>query len=90
MSFVYLWVLLLIPVVLFLLRGRLRRTSLQVSSVGLWTEKDAGRARYLWIPVFLRRLALVLLLVSLALVAATRVRSFTFGRASSFALRKVG
>ena len=28
MNFVYLWVLLLIPVVLFLLRGRLRRTSL--------------------------------------------------------------
>ncbi|CAA6689845.1 MULTISPECIES: VWA domain-containing protein [unclassified Lentimonas] len=66
MSFVYLWVLLLIPVVLFLLRGRLRRTSLKVSSVGLWTDTDAGRARYLWIPVFLRRLALMLLLVALA------------------------
>ena len=66
MSFVYLWVLLLIPVVLFLLRGRLRRTSLQVSSVGLWSGADAGRARYLWIPVSLRRLALILLLVALA------------------------
>lgn len=66
MSFLYLWVLLLIPVVLFLLRGRLRRTSLPVSSVGLWADTDAGRARYLWIPVNLRRLALILLLVALA------------------------
>ena len=66
MSFVYPWVLLLIPVVLYLLRGRLRRTSLQVSSVGLWKDVSAGRARYLWIPVNLRRLALILLLVALA------------------------
>lgn len=66
MSFLYIWVLLLIPVVLFVLRGRLRRTSLQVSSLGLWTDADAGRARYLWIPVCLRRLALILLLVALA------------------------
>ncbi|MFQ3224460.1 MAG: Ca-activated chloride channel family protein [Lentimonas sp.] len=66
MNFVYLWVLLLIPVVLFLLRGRLRRASLKVSSVGLWSDPDAGRARYLWIPISLRRLALVLLLVALA------------------------
>lgn len=66
MSFVYLWVLLLIPVVLFALRGRLRRTSLQVSSLGVWADEDAGRARYLWVPVGLRRLALVLLLVALA------------------------
>ncbi len=66
MSFVFPWVLLLIPVVLLLLRGRLRRTSLQVSSLGLWSDADVGRARYLWIPVFLRRLVLVLLLVALA------------------------
>lgn len=66
MSFLYLWVLLLIPVVLFALRGRLRRTSLQVVSLGLWSDADAGRARYLWIPVCLRRLVLVLLLVALA------------------------
>jgi Ca-activated chloride channel family protein len=66
MSFLYLWVLLLIPFVLFLLRGRLRRTSLQVSSLGLWSDTGAGRARYLWIPVFLRRMTLVLLLLALA------------------------
>ena len=66
MSFLYLWVLLLIPLLLWLLRGRLRRTSLQVSSLGLWSDLDAGRARYLWIPVFLRRMTLVLLLLALA------------------------
>ena len=66
MSFVFPWVLLLIPVVLLLLRGCLRRTSLQVSSLGLWSDVDAGRARYLWIPVFLRRMTLVLLLLALA------------------------
>ena len=66
MSFLYLWVLLLIPLLLWLLRGRLRRTSLQVSSLGLWSDVDAGRARYLWIPVFLRRMTLVLLLLALA------------------------
>ena len=66
MSFLYLWVLLLILLLLWLLRGRLRRTSLQVSSLGLWSDVDAGRARYLWIPVFLRRMTLVLLLLALA------------------------
>jgi Ca-activated chloride channel family protein len=66
MSFVYLWVLVLIPVVLFLLRGGLRRTSLPVSSLRLWSYAEVGRARYLWLPVALRRCALVLLLVALA------------------------
>jgi Ca-activated chloride channel family protein len=66
MSFLYLWVLLLIPLLLWLVRGRLRRTSLKVSSLGLWSDVDAGRARYLWIPVFLRRMTLVLLLLALA------------------------
>ena len=66
MSFVHAWVLLLIPVLLFLLRGRLRRTSLPVSSVGLWPDGSAGRARFLWIPIYLRRLVLILLLVALA------------------------
>lgn len=66
MSFLHAWVLLLIPVLLFLLRGRLRRTSVSVSSVGLWADANIGRARYLWIPVFLRRITLVLLLVTIA------------------------
>ena len=47
MSFLYSWVLLLIPLLLWLVRGRLRRTSLRVSSLGLWSDVDAGRARYL-------------------------------------------
>ena len=66
MSFLHAWVLLLIPVLLFLLRGRLRRTSVSVSSVGLWADANIGRARYLWVPVFLRRITLVLLLVTIA------------------------
>ena len=66
MSFLHAWVLLLIPVLLFLLRGRLRRTSVSVSSVGLWADANIGRARYLWIPVFLRRVTWVLLLVTIA------------------------
>jgi len=66
MSFLYPWLLLLIPLVLWLLRGRLRRTSMQVASLRLWSNTDAGRARYLWIPVFLRRITVVLLLLALA------------------------
>jgi Ca-activated chloride channel family protein len=66
MSFVYPWVLLLIPLVLFLLRRALSRTSLPVASLRLWSHLDAGRARFLWMPVALRRLTLVLLLVALA------------------------
>jgi Ca-activated chloride channel homolog len=66
MSFVYLWVLLLIPVLLFLLRGRLSRTSLPVASLGVWSDLSVGRARYLWVPIALRRLVLVLLLLALA------------------------
>jgi Ca-activated chloride channel family protein len=34
--------------------------------VGLWADANIGRARYLWIPVFLRRITLVLLLVTIA------------------------
>ncbi len=66
MSFVYPWVLLGIPVLLWLLRGRVSRTSLPVPSLQLWSNSAVGRARYLWVPVALRRLVLVLLLLALA------------------------
>jgi Ca-activated chloride channel family protein len=66
MSFLYVWVLLLIPLLLFALRGRLPRTSLPVSSLEQWQGEGVGRARYLWIPVCLRRLVVILLLVTLA------------------------
>lgn len=66
MSFAHPWVLALIPVVLWLLSRRRSRTSVTVASVRLWPEPEAGKARYLWIPVFLRRASMVLILVALA------------------------
>lgn len=66
MSFVHIWVIFLIPVLLFLLRRRINRTSLPVSSLRLWNEDDDGKARFLWIPIALRRITLALLLIALA------------------------
>ena len=66
MSFVHPWVFALIPVLWLLLRGGVRRTSLPVPSLGLWADAPVGRARYLWLPVALRRCVLVLLLLALA------------------------
>jgi len=66
MSFLFPWVLLLIPLVVLALRARSRRSSLQVASLELWSGLNTRRARYLWIPIFLRRMTLVLLLVVLA------------------------
>jgi Ca-activated chloride channel family protein len=66
MSFAHIWVLLFIPLVLWLLRRRRQRTSLTVASVKLWPEQEAGKARWLWVPIFLRRLAIVLALCALA------------------------
>jgi len=65
-SFVYPWVLLGIPILLWLLRGRISRTSLPIPSLQLWSNQKPGRTRYLWVPIGLRRLVLVLLLVALA------------------------
>ena len=66
MSFAHPWVLLLIPLVLWLLRRRRLRTSVTVASVRLWPDEEAGKARYLWIPVLLRRVSILLILVALA------------------------
>lgn len=66
MSFAYPWVLFLIPVALLLMRQRRKRTSVQVASTDLWQDKNAGRAAYLWVPVFLRRTSIVLLIIGLA------------------------
>ncbi|MGB0416972.1 MAG: VWA domain-containing protein [Coraliomargarita sp.] len=66
MSFALPWVLLLIPLVLWLLRRRRNRTSLTVASVRLWPDEEAGKARWLWLPVFLRRVSIVLILFALA------------------------
>lgn len=66
MSFAHIWVLLFIPLVLWVLRRRRQRTSLTVASVKLWPAQEAGKARWLWLPVFLRRLTIVLVLLALA------------------------
>ena len=66
MSFVYPWVLWGIPLLLWLLRGRISRRSLPVPSLRLWANAEVGWARYLWVPVALRRLVVVLLLLALA------------------------
>ena len=66
MSFDYLWVLALIPPVLWLLNRKRVRSPVTVASVQLWPGSQPGLARYLWVPVFLRRLAIVLLIVALA------------------------
>ncbi|MEM1157891.1 MAG: VWA domain-containing protein [Verrucomicrobiota bacterium] len=66
MSFVYPWVLLLIPFMLWLLSRKRARTSVTVASVQLWSSTPTGRARFLWVPMFLRRLTIVFMLVALA------------------------
>ncbi|MGB0257786.1 MAG: BatA domain-containing protein [Coraliomargarita sp.] len=66
MSFVHTWVLLLIPLLLWLLRRRRSRTSVAVPSIQLWPNEEAGKARYLWLPIALRRVSIVLILVALA------------------------
>ena len=66
MSFLYPWVLVLIPLVLWLLRRRRSRTSVKVPSVRLWPSKKSGKARFLWLPVALRRLSIILVIVAMA------------------------
>ncbi|MEM0967458.1 MAG: VWA domain-containing protein [Verrucomicrobiota bacterium] len=66
MSFAYPWVLLLILPAMWLLKRRKEEPSFTVSSVSLWPRKRSGRTRWLWVPVFLRRLCVVLVIVALA------------------------
>lgn len=66
MKFLYPWILWFIPLLLWWLRRGPARASLAVPSLGLWPAPLLGRVRFLWLPVALRRLALVLLLVALA------------------------
>jgi Ca-activated chloride channel family protein len=66
MSFAYAWVLLLIPLVLWLLRRPHNRTSITVPSVSLWSDQAPGKARYLWLPIALRRVSIVLILLAIA------------------------
>ncbi|MGJ8673435.1 vWA domain-containing protein [Rubritalea sp.] len=75
MTFLYPWVLALIPLALWLIRRRRDRSSVSVPSLSLWPDKESGKARYLWIPMTLRRLAIICILISLARPQWTSQRS---------------
>ena len=66
MNLLYPWALLGIPVSLWIIRGRRKRSSVVTSAL---LEKDAslsGKARFLWLPPFLRKLSLVFLIIAVA------------------------
>ncbi len=75
MSFAHPWVLALIPVLFWLVSRRRERTALTIPSLALWPGQMAGRARWLWIPVALRRAAIVLVLIALARPQASTTKS---------------
>ena len=67
MSFVWPWLLLLLPFpMLIALSARRARGGVRVSALGLWKHVDVGRSRYLWIPQVLSVAALTLLVIALA------------------------
>jgi Ca-activated chloride channel family protein len=65
-TFAYPWLLLLIPIMGWVLLRHRDRTSISVAAVEQWSGEAAGRARFLWIPVFLRRAAIILLILAMA------------------------
>ncbi|MGJ8655697.1 MAG: vWA domain-containing protein [Akkermansiaceae bacterium] len=75
MTFLYPWLLALIPLALWLIRRRRDRSSVSVPSLTLWPDKESGKARYLWIPITLRRIAIISILVALARPQWTTQRS---------------
>ena len=76
MSFAYPWVLALIPVVGLLFFRKARRvSSVPVASLRLWEHVESGRARFLWVPRWLRFLALMALVVALARPQAGTTKS---------------
>ncbi len=66
MSFAYPWVLLLIPILLWLLKRQRKRASIPVPSVNLWANQAPGKARFLWIPVTLRCVSIIWILIAIA------------------------
>ena len=67
MSFVWPWLLLLLPLpALFAIFARRRKTGLRVPSLDLWDHVGVGRGRYLWIPPVLGVAALTFAIVALA------------------------
>ena len=55
-----------IPVSLWLLHRRRKRSSITVASVQALPSAQAGRARFLWLPPFLRNICVALLFIALA------------------------
>lgn len=66
MTFAQPWILILLPICWLLLRRQRQRSSVQVASLQLWPGQSVGKARFLWIPVALRRICLALLIFALA------------------------
>ena len=67
MSFAYPWVLALVPLAgwFFFRPGRVG-ANVPVASLRLWEHVESGRARFLWMPRWLRLAALMALIVALA------------------------
>ena len=66
MSFQYPWLLALIPVLLWLFRRKQIRTSVTVDAIAVASNLEPGRARYLWLTVYLRQLSVLAVLIALA------------------------
>ncbi len=66
MNFAYPWALLLMLTLWWLLRRHRRRSSITVAAFEELPGGRAGRARFLWIPPFLLRAAMVLLILAMA------------------------
>ena len=66
MSFQNPWLLALIPVFFWLFRQKQIRTSVTVDAIAVASNLEPGRARYLWITVYLRQLSVLAVLVALA------------------------
>ena len=66
MSFQNPWLLALIPVFFWLFRRKQTRTSVTVDAIAVAPNLEPGRARYLWLTVYLRQLSVLAVLVALA------------------------
>ena len=66
MSFQYPWLLALIPILFWLFRRKQTRSSVTVDAIAAASNLARGRARYLWLTVYLRRLSVLAVLIALA------------------------
>ncbi|MGB0743911.1 MAG: VWA domain-containing protein [Opitutales bacterium] len=66
MSFLHPFVLLLILPALWLMRWSHKRTSVTVDSLQQWPDRSTGKARWLWLPISLRRATVILVIIAIA------------------------